>query len=81
MTPIRRPPASTLNVPAPGVLGDDTDADGDSLTATLVDGGGNGSLDLNSNGSFTFKSGGSFTGTRTFTYKASDGIAHRTPRP
>ena len=65
----------TLNVPAPGVLVDDADADGDSLTSILVDGGGNGSLDLNSNGSFTFKSGGSFTGARTFTYRASDGIA------
>ena len=65
----------TLSVPASGVLGNDGDADGDALTANLVDGGGNGSLDLNSNGSFTFKSGGSFTGPRTFTYKASDGLA------
>lgn len=64
----------TLNVPVPGVLGDDDDEDGDSLTAILVDGGGNGSLNLNSSGSFSFKSGGGFTGTRTFTYKASDGI-------
>jgi hypothetical protein len=64
-----------LSVPASGVLGNDSDPDGDSLTATLVDGGGNGSLDLNANGSFTFKSGGSFTGSRTFTYRASDGIA------
>ena len=65
----------TLSVPASGVLANDGDADGDALTATLVDGGGNGSLDLNPNGSFTFKSGGSFTGPRTFTYKASDGLA------
>jgi hypothetical protein len=64
----------SLTVPAPGVLGNDTDADGDSLTATLVDGGGNGSLSLASNGSFTFKSGGSFTGPRTFTYRVSDGV-------
>ena len=64
-----------LQIPAPGVLGNDGDADGDALTAVLVDGGGNGSLDLNANGSFTFKSGGSFTGPRTFTYKASDGLA------
>ncbi len=65
----------TLSVDAPGVLGNDGDADGDVLTAVLVDGGGNGSLDLNANGSFTFKSGGSFTGVRTFTYQASDGLA------
>ncbi len=65
----------TLSVPAAGVLGNDGDADGDALSANLVDGGGNGSLDLNSNGSFTFTSGGSFTGPRTFTYRASDGLA------
>ena len=65
----------TLSVPAAGVLGNDGDADGDALTAVLVDGGGNGSLDLNPNGSFTFTSGGSFTGLRTFTYQASDGLA------
>ena len=63
-----------LSVPAPGVLGNDTDADGDTLKAQLVDGGGNGSLDLNADGSFTFKSGGSFSGDRTFTYRVSDGV-------
>ena len=66
--------AQTLSVAAPGVLANDTDADGDALTAQLVDGSGNGSLSLNSNGSFTFTSGGSFTGLRTFTYRVSDGI-------
>jgi hypothetical protein len=65
----------TLSVPAAGVLGNDGDADGDALSAVPVDEGGNGSLHLNSNGSFTFTSGGSFTGPRTFTYKASDGLA------
>ena len=64
-----------LSVSASGVLGNDSDSDGDSITATLVDGSGNGSLSLSSNGGFTFKSGGSFTGARTFTYRASDGIA------
>jgi hypothetical protein len=64
----------TKSVPAPGVLGNDTDADGDGLTAQLVDGGGNGSLNLNADGSFTFKSGGSFVGDRTFTYRAWDGF-------
>jgi Bacterial cadherin-like domain len=63
-----------LTVAAPGVLRNDTDADGDSLTAQLVDGGGNGSLSLSSSGGFTFKSGGSFTGIQTFTYRASDGL-------
>jgi hypothetical protein len=64
----------TLTVAAPGVLANDTDADGDALTASLVSGGGNGSLALSSNGAFTFTSGGSFTGLRTFTYQVSDGL-------
>jgi hypothetical protein len=64
-----------LSIPAPGVLGNDTDADGDTLTAQLVDGGGNGSLDVNADGSFSYKSGGSFSGDRSFTYRAGDGVA------
>jgi Big-like domain-containing protein len=64
----------TRSVAAPGVLGNDTDADGDGLTAELVAGGGNGSLSFNANGSFTFTSGGSFTGPRTFTYRVTDGV-------
>ncbi|HET9519604.1 MAG TPA: Ig-like domain-containing protein [Candidatus Limnocylindrales bacterium] len=62
-------------VAAPGVLGNDDDADGDPLTASLVDGGGNGSLSLGADGGFTFTSGGSFTGPRTFTYRVWDGLA------
>jgi hypothetical protein len=64
-----------LTVAAPGILGNDSDADGDALTAQLVDGSGNGSLSVSPNGGFTFTSGGSFTGIRTFTYRVSDGIA------
>ena len=44
------------------MLANDDDADGDHLTATLVDGGGNGSLSLAGDGGFTFKSGGSLHG-------------------
>ena len=64
----------SLHVGPSGVLANDDDADGDHLTATLVDGGGNGSLSLAGDGGFTFKSGGSFTGTVTFTYRVSDGL-------
>jgi len=64
----------TKAVAAPGVLANDTDADGDPLTAQLVDGGGNGSIDLNADGSFTYTSGGSFSGDRTFTYRVWDGF-------
>jgi VCBS repeat-containing protein len=63
-----------LTVAAPGVLKNDSDADGDALTAILVDGGGNGSFTLSSDGGFTFTSGGSFVGTHLFTYRVSDGI-------
>ena len=43
-----------LTVAAPGVLGNDTDADGDPLTAQLVTGPANGTLALNADGSFTY---------------------------
>ena len=62
------------SVAAPGVLANDSDADGDALSVELVSGGGNGSLDVNTDGSFSYKSGGSFTGTFTFTYRVWDGI-------
>ena len=45
---------TTLTVPAPGVLGNDTDADGDALTAALGTGPANGTLTLNADGSFTY---------------------------
>jgi hypothetical protein len=64
-----------IQIPAPGILANDGDADGDSLTAVSVDESGPGSLHVSPNGGFTFTSGGSFTGVRTFTYRASDGLA------
>lgn len=64
---------TTLNVSAPGVLANDTDADGDPLTAALVSGPGNGTLTLNPDGSFAYIPNSSFTGTDSFAYKASDG--------
>ncbi|NHA07849.1 T9SS type B sorting domain-containing protein [Mucilaginibacter sp. HC2] len=61
----------TLTIPAPGILGNDTDADGDPLTAILVSGPANGTLTLNSNGSFIYSS--TSTANDQFTYKANDG--------
>jgi len=55
----------TITVAAPGVLGNDSDADGDSLTAVLE---GTSDVVLDANGSFTY----SGTGT-TFNYHADDG--------
>ncbi|WP_331345228.1 retention module-containing protein [Cellvibrio sp. UBA7661] len=51
----------------------DTDADGDSLTAILVSGPTNGSLTLNADGTFTYVHNGSETTTDSFTYKVNDG--------
>src|SRR4029450_7473991 len=56
-----------------GVLANDTDADGDPLTATLVSGPANGTLALNADGSFTYTPTGGFNGNDSFTYTASDG--------
>lgn len=63
---------TTLDVDAPGVLGNDTDANGDSLTATLVSDVSNGTLILNADGSFTCEPDPGFVGDDSFTYYASD---------
>lgn len=64
-----------LIVAAPGVLTNDTDADGDLLTAVLVTGPANGALTPNADGSFVYVPNPNFNGTDSFTYKANDGIA------
>ena len=63
-----------LTVAAPGVLGNDTDVDGPSLTAILVTTTPNGALTLNSNGSFTYLPNLNINGSDSFTYKANDGL-------
>jgi VCBS repeat-containing protein len=66
----------TLNVPAPGVLTNDSDPDGDPITAVLVSGPAHASsFALNANGSFTYVHDGSETTSDSFTYRASDGSA------
>ena len=67
---------SVLEVPAPGVLGNDTDADGDTLSAALVSDVAEGALVLGADGSFTYTPDADFAGTDQFTYRASDGAAH-----
>lgn len=59
----------TLNVPAPGVLGNDTPGS----TAILVGDVSAGTLALNSDGSFSYAPNPDFNGTDIFTYKASSG--------
>jgi hypothetical protein len=62
-----------LTVAAPGILGNDSDADGDPLTIIQGNGPGNGTLQLNNNGSFTYTPDQGFAGDDTFTYRLSDG--------
>ncbi|HSH15727.1 MAG TPA: Ig-like domain-containing protein, partial [Verrucomicrobiae bacterium] len=62
-----------LIMPAPGVLANDTDADGDPLTASQVAGTAHGILTLNPEGSFSYTPDSNFNGTDSFTYQASDG--------
>ena len=64
---------TTLDVTAPGVLANDTDTDGDTLTAALVSGPSNGTLTLNGDGSFSYTPNAGFTGGESFTYVANDG--------
>ncbi len=66
-------PESALNVGAPGLLANDTDADGDSLTAVLDTDVSHGSLTVNTDGSFAYTPAGGWVGTDTFTYHANDG--------
>lgn len=62
-----------LTVTAPGVLSNDTDPDGNPLTAVLVSNAGHGAVTLNANGSFTYTPVANYNGGDSFTYKASDG--------
>jgi len=61
-----------LSVSAPGVLGNDTDADSDPLTAVKVDDPLHGSLDLDADGSFTYTPSTGYVGFDSFTYQAND---------
>src|SRR5438876_7413111 len=62
-----------LSVDAPGVLANDSDADGDSLSATVVSGPSHGTVSLDSNGSFTYVPDSGYEGDDSFVYAASDG--------
>ena len=62
-----------LSVNAPGVLGNDSDADGDPLTAVLDVNAANGLVLLDADGSFSYTPNADFVGTDSFTYHANDG--------
>src|SRR5262249_20296085 len=65
-----------LTASAPGVLANDSDPDGDAITARLVSGPSHGTLTLNSNGSFTYTPAANYNGPDSFTYQANDGNAN-----
>jgi len=64
---------TVLDTAATSVLDNDTDAEGDTLTAILVNDVTNGMLTLNSDGTFNYTHDGSETTSDSFTYKANDG--------
>jgi VCBS repeat-containing protein len=84
VTPVNDPPKAgddaystkedtTLSVAGPGVLDNDSDRDGDALTAVRVSGPAHGTLTLNANGSFSYTPAADYNGPDSFTYKAIDG--------
>ncbi len=85
ITPVNDEPVSTSNsytfdegsnnsvAASDGVLTNDTDSEGDTMTAVLVSDVSNGTLTLNADGSFTYIHDGSETTSDSFTYQANDG--------
>src|SRR5207302_1565737 len=67
---------SSLTVNAPGVLSNDTELDGDALTAALVATAAHGILTLNANGSFTYTPSSNYFGADSFTYQINDGVTN-----
>ncbi|PYJ08398.1 MAG: hypothetical protein DME25_01630, partial [Verrucomicrobia bacterium] len=67
---------SALTISASGVLGNDTDADGDTLAASVVTGPAHGTLSLSTNGGFTYAPNSNYFGADSFTYQASDGLTN-----
>ncbi|MBL8244597.1 MAG: cadherin-like domain-containing protein [Rhodanobacteraceae bacterium] len=71
---------TVLTVPAPGVLGNDSDPDANPITAQLVSGPTRGTLTLNANGSFSYTPNANANGSDSFTYHAFDGqVTSQTP--
>jgi large repetitive protein len=66
---------ATLTVSAPGVLHNDSDVDGDTLTAQLESNPSHGTVNLHADGSFGYTPTADFTGPDMFQYHAADGDA------
>ncbi len=63
-----------LNVPAPGVLANDSDPGGKALTVDLVSPTASGTVVMAATGAFTYLSNPGFCGTDRFEYSASNGV-------
>ncbi|MFC1516467.1 Ig-like domain-containing protein, partial [Thermodesulfobacteriota bacterium] len=64
---------TTLVIAVPGILGNDSDADGDALIASPVSGLLHGSAVVGADGSISYTPDADFHGTDSFTYVANDG--------
>ncbi|TAG91552.1 MAG: tandem-95 repeat protein, partial [Oscillatoriales cyanobacterium] len=69
------PHTKVFNQQAPGVLGNDSDPDGDILTAKLLSNPINGKVDFKADGSFSYIPNPGFAGTDNFSYSVSDGVS------
>jgi Bacterial Ig domain/FG-GAP-like repeat/FG-GAP repeat len=61
-----------LEVDAPGVLGNDSDPEGDELSVALASGPAHGSLELNPDGSFSYTPEPAYNGSDSFSYSVAD---------
>jgi hypothetical protein len=68
-------PDVEITVGAPGLLANDSDADGDALTVEVLTETSNGDLNEDDDGSFRYKADKDVAGTDTFTYRVWDGLA------
>jgi len=70
---------TTLNVAAPGVLGNDSDPDADAISAALLTDVSHGTLSLSVDGSFSYTPANGYAGPDGFTYEARDAQAGSAP--
>ena len=70
----------TLNVGAPGVLSNDSDVDGDSLSATKMTNPAHGIVTLAADGAFSYTPQQGYVGPDAFSYRATDGAANSPTR-